>query len=258
MTVIRDKTIWVTGASSGIGRALALRLAEQNNFVIASSRGRDALAELQQSCPKRIRILDCDVGDDEQMEQAAARLAEMTDHLDLVIACAGTCEYDDNLQLDTASYRRVFDANYFGVVNTLRSALPLLANSRTPVFAAVGSLSSVVGFPRAEAYGASKAALGYFLDAVRADACRTNLRVVHIRPGFIDTPLTQRNDFDMPFLMTADQAAECIERGLASKKHTIDFPRRLSWPLRFLGFFRSLWFRYCAPRMTRIRTLRKT
>lgn len=258
MDTIRDKTIWVTGASSGIGRALALRLAEQNNFVIASSRGRDALAELQQTSPKRIRILDCDVGADEQMEQTAARLAEMTDHLDMVIACAGTCEYDDNLQLDSASYRRVFDANYFGVVNTLRCALPLLADSRAPVFAAVGSLSSVVGFPRAEAYGASKAALAYFLDAVRADACRTNLRVVHIRPGFIDTPLTERNDFDMPFLMTPEQAAERIERGLAASKHTIDFPRRLSWPLRFLGFFRSLWFRFCAPRMTRIRSLRKT
>ena len=257
MAAIRDKTIWVTGASSGIGRALALRLAEQHNFVIASSRGREGLAELQRTSPQRIRILECDVGDDAGMAAAGARLAEMTDHLDMVIACAGTCEYDDDLKLDIASYRRVFDANFFGVVNTLRQALPLLANSRAPVFAATGSLSSVVGMPRAEAYGASKAALGYFLDAVRADCSHLRLRIVHIRPGFIDTPLTKRNDFSMPFLLTAEQAAERVERGLARGQHIIDFPRRLSWPLRFLGFFRFLWFRYCAPRITRIHSLRK-
>lgn len=258
MAAIREKTIWVTGASSGIGRALAVRLAANNNFVIVSSRGRESLLELQKAAPKHIRVLDCDVGQDAAMDEAGARLAELTDHLDIVIACAGTCEYDDNLQLDGASYRRVFDANFFGVVNTMRQALPLLANSKCPVFAAVGSLSSVVGFPRAEAYGASKAALGYFLDSVRADAARVPLRVVHIRPGFIDTPLTESNDFDMPFLMTAEDAAERIERGLERGHQVIDFPRRLSWPLRFFGFFKSLWFRYCAPRMTRIHSLRKS
>ncbi|WP_346836619.1 SDR family NAD(P)-dependent oxidoreductase [Microbulbifer sp. SAOS-129_SWC] len=257
MGSIREKTVWITGASSGIGRALALQLAEQGNFVIASSRGREALAELQKVSPQRIRTLDCDVGNDENMALAAARLAEMTDQLDLVIACAGTCEYDDDLHLDSASYRRVFDANFFGVVNTLRVAMPLLANSAQPAFAAVGSLSSVVGMPRAEAYGASKAALGYFLDAVRADASHLPLRIVHIRPGFIDTPLTERNDFSMPFMMTPEQAAARIERGLARGHATIDFPRRLSWPLRLLGFLRPLWFRFCAPRITRIHSLRK-
>ncbi|AOS98164.1 putative oxidoreductase [Microbulbifer aggregans] len=258
MAAIRDKTIWITGASSGIGKALALRLARNNNFIIVSSRGRDSLLELQKAAPKHIRVLDCDVGDDAAMEEAGDRLASLTDHLDMVVACAGTCEYDDGLTLDVESYRRVFDANFFGVVNTLRQALPLLAHSKKPVFAAVGSLSSVVGFPRAEAYGASKAALGYFLDSVRADTSRVCLQVVHIRPGFIDTPLTESNDFDMPFLMTPEAAAECIENGLERGKHVIDFPRRLSWPLRFLGFFRSLWFRVFAPRMTRIRTLRKS
>ncbi|GAA5524479.1 fatty acyl-CoA reductase [Microbulbifer aestuariivivens] len=258
MKAIRDKTIWITGASSGIGKALALRLAKNNNFVIVSSRGRDSLLELQKTAPKNIRVLDCDVGDDKAMEEAGDRLASLTDHLDMVFACAGTCEYDDGLKLKLESYRRVFDANFFGVVNTLRQALPLLSHSKQPVFAAVGSLSSVVGFPRAEAYGASKAALGYFLDSVRADTSRVRLHVAHIRPGFIDTPLTKSNDFDMPFMMTPDAAAESIEKGVLRGRHIIDFPRRLSWPLRFLGFFSSLWFGICTPRMTRIRSLRKT
>ncbi|MFI2809718.1 MULTISPECIES: SDR family oxidoreductase [Microbulbifer] len=255
MSAIEGKTIWITGASSGIGEALARRLAEHNNFVIISSRGRESLLDVQKVAPTRIRVLPCDVSDDAGMDRAGRELAELTDHLDMVVACAGTCEYDDGLKLDSASYRRVFDANFFGAINTLRQALPLLSQSKAPVFAGVGSLSSVVGFPRAEAYGASKAALGYFLDALRADVSRTCLKVVHIRPGFIDTPLTERNDFDMPFLMTPEEAAACIEKGLLQGKSTIDFPRRLSWPLRFFGFFRWLWFRFSAPRMTRIQSL---
>lgn len=254
---IHDKTLWITGASSGIGRALVLRLVQQNNFVIVSSRRFDALAELQRMAPNLIRILDCDLSDDEAMPGVGRRLSDLTDHLDMVIACAGTCEYDDDLKLDVAMYRRVFDANFFALINTLRSALPLLAASRSPVFAALGSLSSAVPFPRAEAYGSSKAALAYFLESVGADTSLTPLRVVHIRPGFVDTRLTQRNDFEMPFLMSPEQAAERIERGLCGAGHTIDFPKRLSWPLRFLGFFKSAWFRFCAPKMTRIRTLRK-
>ena len=257
---IRDMTIWVTGASSGIGQALVRRLVENNNFVIVSSRSRDALLELQKLAPQRIRILECDVASDQGMAEAGERLAALTDQLDLVIACAGICEYDDDLQLNLASYRRVFDVNFFGVVNTLRQALPLLSGRksppRVPIFAAVGSLSSTVGFPRAEAYGASKAALGYFLDSVRADTSRVPLRVVHIRPGFIATPLTEENDFSMPFLMTPEQAAERIVAGLESGASVIDFPRRLSWPLRFLGCFSGLWFRFCAPKITRIHQLR--
>ncbi|WKD48597.1 SDR family NAD(P)-dependent oxidoreductase [Microbulbifer spongiae] len=254
---IRNKTLWVTGASSGIGRALSLRLARHDNIVIASGRRYEALAELQKLCPERIRVLDCDVADDDAMAAVPERLEALTGHLDMVVACAGTCEYDDDLQLDGLSYRRVFDANFFGVVNTLRSALPLLGASPAPVFAALGSLSSVVPFPRAEAYGSSKAALDYFLGAVRADLCRTALKVVLIRPGFVRTPLTARNDFAMPFLMSAEQAAERIELGLCKGRNTIDFPRRLSWPLRFLGSCKALWFHLCVPKLTRIRTLRK-
>jgi len=254
---IRDKIVWVTGASSGIGRALALRLASHNNFVIASGRRLEALAELQKHSPQQIHTLDCDVADDSAMRAVPSRLSELSDHLDMVIACAGTCEYDNDLQLDSAMYRRVFDVNFFGVINTLRSALPLLSVSTAPVFAALGSLSSVVPFPRAEAYGSSKAALDYFLESVRADSCHTNLKLVCIRPGFVDTPLTARNDFEMPFLVSPERAAKTIETGLAKNKSIIDFPRRLSWPLRFLGFFRFIWFRFCTPKISRIRTLRK-
>lgn len=250
-------TVWVTGASSGIGAALVRALVAEGHFVIISGRNRESLLALQKPAPKLMKVLCCDVGDDTVMAEAGAALRGITDQLDLVIACAGTCEYDDDLSLDIASYRRVFDANFFGVVNTLREALPLLATARAPVFVAVGSLSSLVGFPRAEAYGASKAALQYFMDSLRADTSHVSLHTVLARPGFIDTPLTRENDFDMPFLMAPDAAAKRILEGIRNHKRVIDFPRRLSWPLRFLGAVRPLWFGLCAPRMTRIRKLRR-
>lgn len=252
------KMVWITGASSGIGAALVRRLVADGHFVIVSGRDRDALLKIQQPAPKLIKVLACDVGDDTSMAEAGRVLSEITDQLDLVIACAGVCEYEDNLELDVRLYRRVFDANFFGVVNTLHQALPLLSNSRAPVFAAVGSLSSVVGFPRAEAYGASKAALGYFMESVRADTSRVRLRTVLIRPGFIDTPLTKSNDFAMPLMMSPEQAADRILRGLSGNGSIIDFPRRLSWPLRLLGVLKPVWHRLCAPRITRIRKLRST
>ena len=251
------KTVWLTGASSGIGGALVQKLVADGHFVIVSGRNPEPLLALQQMAPRLIKVLTCDVGDDVSMAEAGRTLADITDQLDLVIACAGTCEYDDGLSLNIDLYRRVFDTNFFGVVNTLHQALPLLGNSRAPVFAAVGSLSSIVGFPRAEAYGASKAALSYFLDAVRADTARTNLRTVLVRPGFVDTPLTQTNDFSMPFLMTPTQAAERILRGLARNRSVIDFPHRLSWPLRMFSVLRPVWYQLCAPRITRIKKLRK-
>ncbi|WP_231757538.1 SDR family NAD(P)-dependent oxidoreductase [Microbulbifer elongatus] len=249
--------IWVTGAGSGIGEALVRRLIAEGHFVIISGRNRAPLLAIQQAAPTHVKVLDCDVGNDQSMVSAASDLQEITDQLDLVIACAGTCEYDEGLTLDIDSYRRVFDANFFGLVNTLRASLPLLGGSRAPVFVAVGSLSSVIGFPRAEAYGASKAAVDYFTQAVRADTSLTSLRTVLVRPGFIDTPLTRKNDFDMPFLMAPEKAAERILSGVKAGRHRIDFPRRLSWPLRLLRFFSPVWFRLIAPRMTRIQKLRK-
>ncbi|WOX05832.1 SDR family NAD(P)-dependent oxidoreductase [Microbulbifer pacificus] len=250
------KIVWITGASSGIGAALVRKLVAEGHFVIVSGRNRDTLLKIQQPSPKLIKVLACDVGDDASMAEAGRALAEITDQLDLVIACAGVCEYEDNLELDVKRYRRVFDANFFGVVNTLHQALPLLANSRSPVFAAVGSLSSIVGFPRAEAYGASKAAVSYFMESVRADTSRVRLRTVLIRPGFIDTPLTKGNDFAMPLMMSPEQAAHRILRGLSGSRSIIDFPRRLSWSLRMLAVLRPVWHKLCAPRITRIRKLR--
>jgi short-subunit dehydrogenase len=254
--MMSEKTIWITGASSGIGRALVHELAKGRNFLIISGRSEAKLQALAEEVGGPMLLLPVDVADEAQMAEAENRLRAQVDSLDLVILCAGTCEYQNSWRVDSALHRRVFNTNYFGAVNTVRVALPLLKNSRNaPRIVGVGSLSSVVPFPRAEAYGASKAALDYFLESLRVDVAPIKVAVTLVRPGFVDTPLTRRNDFDMPFLMAPEAAATTILRGIAKGKNTIQFPLKLSVTLNFFRLFHGLWSRAVAPRLRKQDTL---
>ncbi|WP_082353790.1 SDR family NAD(P)-dependent oxidoreductase [Marinagarivorans algicola] len=244
--------VWVTGATSGIGRALVVQLVEAGNFVIASGRNKEALGRLAAELGCRVKILPFDVTESD-MAVTRAALQEITDYLDCVIACAGICEYEDTLDFEPDKYQRVFETNFLGVIRTLHLAKPLLLNSQVRgQFVAIGSLSSVLPFPRAQAYGAAKAALEYFVKSARIDLSRHALDMTLVRPGFVSTPLVSENDFAMPFMITPEQAARRIITGVNRRKALIDFPRRLSWPLRFLSLFDGLWVRFVGPKITRV------
>ena len=253
MKKITGRCIWVTGASSGLGRSLVLQLAEAGNYVIASARSQSALATLALQNPGKIKVFPLDVSNQLNIEKAAIQLREITDYLDMVICAAGICEYEDNLRFDPSMYERVMDVNFLGVVRTFNLALPLLKRAQQRAhFVAISSLSTCVGFPRAEAYGASKAALNYFMQSLRADITKLPIGLTLIRPGFIATDLVQNNDFAMPFLMTPDQASARVIKGIQSGKFLVDFPRRLSWPLRVAGLLFSAWCKWLAPKLTRL------
>jgi len=253
MNIIKNRCIWITGASSGLGKALALQLAEAGNFVIVSARSYTALAELALLHPGRIKVLQLDVSRHMDLKATEAKVREITDYVDMVICAAGICEYEDNLSFDPEMYERTFDINFLGVVRIFKIALPLLKRAQSrPHFVAIGSLSSCVGFPRAEAYGASKAALDYFMQSLRADLSHIDLDLSLVRPGFIATNLIKENDFSMPFMMTPEDAAQRIIHKVSQRKFAIDFPHRLSWPLRLCKFFFSAWCAWIAPRITRI------
>lgn len=253
MSLITNRCIWITGASSGLGRELARQLAKAGNFVIASGRSQRALAELASEYPGRIKSLPLDVSIQLDAKAALSQLRDITDYLDMVICAAGICEYEDNLVFDPALYQRQVDVNFLGVVRIFNLALPLLkAAQHRAHFVAVSSLSSCVGLPRAEAYGASKAALNYFMQSLRVDFAKLPLDFSLVRPGFIATPLTSHNDFAMPFMQQVEVASAHIIKQLAKRKFAIDFPRQLSWPLRFASVFFNSWCRWIAPRMTRL------
>lgn len=247
------KNCWVTGASSGLGRAITVRLAAAGHRVYASGRNGAALWALADEESGDIVPVPCDVTDDDTLAGVLAQ--HDVDCLDLVILCAGTCEYVDLPDLDVAMMRRVMETNYFGVVNACAAALPLMkraaANGRgRPHLIGIGSMSSYVGLPRAEAYGASKAAMRYFLDSLRTDLHgQADITVVH--PGFVETPMTAQNDFPMPLLMTADKAAGIILAQARRRPLAIAFPWRLHLALRAMQVFQRLWYSLIVPRLSR-------
>lgn len=236
---------WVTGASSGLGRALALQLAQQGHWVIASARNHQALAQLaaEHAGPGRIFSLPLDVTRTEDVV-AAARLIDRTlGRIDRLIANAGCCEYLDFPHPDWRAIERVFAVNFNGAVNCIEAALPLLRQSPQRGHI-VGVVSQVVNAPftRAEAYGASKAALSYLLDSLRLDLAN-EIDVTAIYPGFVDTPLTAKNDFTMPFLMDADEAARRMCRAIERRVVKMSFPHRLSAVLWLARLLPGLWRR---------------
>lgn len=252
MTTITDKTIWLIGASSGIGEALALRLADAGNFVIASARSQDKLAALVEHHPQRMSALPVDIADTSTSEAIKQQLLAITDSIDIVIIAAGVVEYEDNLSLDVAMYRRVFDVNFFGLVNAVAIAKPFLeASPHKAYIVGLSSLSMMIGFPRAEAYGSSKAAVDYFLHSLMVDLPPRKFDVSIVRPGFVKTPMTSVNDFPMPFLMSAEEAANCILRGMEKRQRLIVFPRRLSAILRILSWLPCLWYRHLGTKASR-------
>ena len=239
-TINTRKNIWITGASSGIGRALALILAQQGNCVLASGRNLQALGALAGE-HKNIKILAIDIS--EAIDSDAIR--QHFEFLNCVILNAGTCEYLDVDAPDWSMMERVMRVNFLGAVNSLEAALPLLRSN--PLggghIVGVGSLATVVPFARAEAYGASKAALQYWLNSLRLDFAPEGIDVTVVNPGFVKTPLTDKNDFEMPFLMSAQQAAQRISCAIESRPRVLNFPRRLSYLLHFMRLFPSLWQR---------------
>jgi NAD(P)-dependent dehydrogenase (short-subunit alcohol dehydrogenase family) len=250
--MIHGEIIWVTGASSGIGRELALQLAAAGNTVIISARNASELRAIAAG-DLRIEGIPCDVTDEESLQRAIERIKTRHGRLDRVIINAGTCEYLNLQKPDWSLVARVMQVNFHGAVNTAVAALPLLqqedaARSGRAHLIVIGSLASERPFPRAEAYGASKAAVQYFFESLSLDLAAHNIAVTVVQPGFVDTPLTQRNDFPMPFMISAGQAAEIILRRAARYPRRIRFPWRLYALLSTLGWMPWLWSRLMARR----------
>ncbi len=242
MTKHKTSTVWLVGASSGIGRELALQLAEAGCRVVLSARNVDSLQELRQLYPERFEVLPLDVTDPDSVEAASQWLESTLDSpLDTLALVAGNCEYVDVNHLDVDLFRRMLEVNFLGHVNVTRVALPLLRRSPSPYLVYVSSSAIFAGLPRASAYGASKAALSYFAASLRADLVHEGFDISVVSPGFVETPLTDRNDFDMPFLISAEEAAYRIFEGMKRRQQDIRFPRRFVWLLKVIAALPASW-----------------
>ncbi|NLQ18857.1 SDR family NAD(P)-dependent oxidoreductase [Marinomonas sp. M1K-6] len=246
------KVVWVTGASSGIGLALTKRYLEAGWRVLASARKPGELTPLLDK-HEHLAFIEFDIADDSQIDSVRAALAAHSDCLDCAVLNAGTCEYLDmsDIDPDWKMMDRIMSVNFFGLVNSVDVCLPLLKKSSRPHLVGVSSQAVQAAFPQAEAYGASKAAVRYFLSSLRMDLKPFNIDVTCLLPGFVDTPLTQKNSFSMPFLMSADDAAKRMFSALESRPFEFAFPKRLSAMLWAGRHFPKLWLTMLAPKKER-------
>ncbi|AWM58111.1 KR domain-containing protein [Stutzerimonas stutzeri] len=230
-----SRRIWLTGASSGIGLELARLLLAEGHCLALSARRAEPLQAFARRYPGRVLALPADLTDRQQVRAIGAAIEAQWGALDCVILNAGTCEYIDASQFDAALLERVMRANVLAAGYCIEAALPLLRQGVRPQLIGIGSSVTWLPLPRAGAYGASKAAMRYLLESLRLDLASEGIDVTLVSPGFVDTPLTRRNDFPMPLRWSADRAARQIVRRLESRPLHIDFPAPFIWALRLLS-----------------------
>ncbi|MCG9761008.1 MULTISPECIES: SDR family NAD(P)-dependent oxidoreductase [Pseudoalteromonas] len=232
--------ILITGATSGIGKGLAEYYAKQSHHVTVCGRNTEVLNELENTVGTKGRAFDLTNRDELEHN------LEDIDGLDLVILNAGGCEYIDNPnQFDGHLFERVMNINVISIGHCLDVLLPKMKVGGQ--LCIVSSSSAFLPLPRAEAYGASKAAVSYLARTLTATLKKIDVTLVH--PGFVETPLTDKNDFPMPFIVSVDDAVDYISKGIEKRKKEIHFPKRFTL---FLKFFRLLPFSLWLPLAKRI------
>ena len=243
-----SKTVWITGASKGIGNALALTYLQKGYRVIATSRNIQKSDFKNDQNNPNLSVIAGDLSLKEENQRIVNRIFNDHKHVDIAVLNAGTCDYLSVDTLQSDSFEHLFKVNVFSVVYALEALLPHLLNTDATI-AVTGSLAGYAGLPRASAYGGSKAAIHHIIDTLQIELSPYPLHLSLITPGFVDTPLTQQNDFKMPFLLSPEKAAHYIYKGIHKKKYLIQFPFIFSMIIRVLG---------CLPQRLRVALLART
>jgi NAD(P)-dependent dehydrogenase (short-subunit alcohol dehydrogenase family) len=232
-----DGVAWVTGASQGIGEAVCLRLARDGWTVIASARSADKLADLAgraEGLPGRIIATPLDVTDGSAVEGAVRTMTAEHGPIALAILNAGTYLVDNAETLSDETLPPTIDLNLVSVAKCLTAVLAPMREAGRGHVQMVSSVSGYRGLPNAVSYGASKAALINMAESLKLDFDRFGLTLQLVNPGFVKTPLTDKNEFPMPFLVSAETAADRMVDAVASRRFEVTFPRRFTFILKFL------------------------
>ena len=238
-----DGIVWITGASSGIGAAVALEMANRGWQVAISARSRDKLDKIAE-LRSNITAISCDVTDRDGMSKTAQKIEAEIGSLAMIIANAGIYLPTHFPKFDVSIFDDSFAVNLTGTVNMIAASYPYMIERNKGQIVLVSSVAGYNGLPTSAAYGATKAALLNMGEAMAVDLAKYGLSVNMVAPGFIDTPATQQNTFHMPALMDVTKAAKVMVDGLEKNRTRITFPKRFTFWLRFLTFLpRQLYVR---------------
>ena len=230
-----EQIAWVTGAGRGIGRALVSHLVKDGWTVAVSARTEKELNTLKAECPSgSVEVYPLDVTKVDATLEVLEKIEANLGSLRLVIFNAGTHVPMPVSAFSSSIFRSLMETNFMGVVNGLEAVIPLFTKRQSGHIAIMGSLAGYRGLPTASAYGASKAALINMCEALKPELEAVGVRLTLINPGFVETPLTAKNEFPMPFLIPVDEATNFIIKKLRNSPFEIAFPRQFVWLMKLL------------------------
>ena len=234
----KNKLAWITGASTGIGASTAIALAQDGWDVVMTARSKDKLeqmAKLSSEFKGRLIPLQGDVTHKDGMKQAVETIEKNYGHIDLAILNAGAYIPEELWSFKSEDFVSQIQLNLFGTVFCIEALLPSFIKRHAGHIAIVASVAGYRGLPRSLGYGSSKAALIHLAEALAIMGQPYGIKVQIINPGFVKTPLTDKNDFPMPFLIDSGEAAKRIVNGLKTNKFEITFPTRFAYLLKAVG-----------------------
>ena len=247
-----SRVIWITGAGKGIGRELARHYAGNGWTVAVSARTLADLQTLASELPvRRVNVFQLDVTDTEAVKATVHKIEDELGPLDMVILNAGTHVPTNARELSLDDTRHLVETNFMGAVIGIAAAVEVFKERSRGHIAVVASLAGYRGLPGAAAYGATKAGLINFCEAMKPDLEQIGVKLTLINPGFVDTPLTAKNDFPMPFLMNAEDAALRIAKELDKTAFEITFPSRFVILMKLLRILPYRLFFMLTRRMLR-------
>ncbi len=221
------ESVLITGASKGIGRAIAFEYARRSSNMLLCAR---SAGELKKICEEinstggSAQYFQCDVTKKEEVKSAVDYAVEKFGKIDAAILNAGMAGTNWYTDFNPSLFRQVFEVNLFGVVNFMEYLIPLMKKQGGGKIAAVSSLADSRGMPGSSPYNASKSALSEIFAAARTELKKDNIKIITIRPGFVESNITAKNEFPMPFLMSAEKAAVKIVSGIEKSKKVVSFP----------------------------------
>ena len=236
---MNKKTIWITGGSTGIGKALAIKFANKGWNVAISARRENLLKEISEKY-ENIHSFPLDVTDKNKCNEVFNDIKNKFKEVDICFFSTGTWNPKKEKDIDVEQIEDVFKVNFFGTVNSIKAVEKYFKDKKSGIITIVSSIAGYRGLPNSTGYGPSKSALNNLTESLYFDFKRFGVRVCLVSPGFIKTPMTDKNDFKMPFLKTPEYAADKIFEGLVNKNvFEIHFPRSLTLILKIFSFLPS-------------------